>query len=638
MSRAHNSDVKSVWILAAVGLVGWGCSPAPTKASSDPKPTVASGPTNLLTVTDPLAEPSAWLSNGLVGVRVNRRGDGDGEPYFSINGYQTTGEEKLFAEPSPVLPLFKVDDRLPMPSEFEEYKQVLDTATGILRTKYRWNGHTVESEASIDSETGAVSQRAVISPAIGVSALVGTKYLPATEAEDIDDSLSGGGESGNKVTFGTKVTGTKVEVWRRSEQRSDTNTEPQRASRPPQIEIEGDPESERYARSLDFYLRQSVNANGTMSVAPMGLSSDHYFGHIFWDADIWVFPALALLYPERAKAIPNYRIRMRKPAMENFNQWMADGRPYGKGSLGVLPSTGKFMGVKYPWESSVSGRETVPGPSKYQDHITGSIAWSLRYGAKLGLVDPARSQEITGLAGLFYLNRMSPTGLLGTMSPDENHIGDNDLYTNILANECIDTLESSKPNQRAPLPKDAKSFLTYDNDPVRGYKQAAAVLAIYPLQYPPAEKQAVVMLDRFMGKVSKNGPAMSDSVHATILARLGRADEAYELWKKDRVEFADQPLMMFSEKRSKPVTYFVTGAGGWMQTLLYGFLGLRIDDQPRPKAAWQQKLKSGAYISAEPRLPSAWKKLAVSVVIDGVTYRATATGPSFQMTAVKAPN
>jgi trehalose/maltose hydrolase-like predicted phosphorylase len=583
----------------------------------------------LLTVTDPLAKPSAWLSDGLVGIRINRRGDGEGESFFSTNGYQKTGEEKILAEPSPVLPLFKIDDRFPEPSELEDYEQVLDTATGILRTKYRWNGHSVESEVSIDSESGVVSQRATISPSVGVSTRVGEKYLPATEAEDANES---------PMAFGAKVTGTKVEVWRQTALGTNSFSGASRTSRPTQIEIEGDPESERYARSLDFYLRQSVNAKGTMSVAPMGLSSDHYFGHIFWDADIWVFPALALLDPARAKAIPNYRIRMQKPAMENFNQWMADGRPYGKGSLGITASAGKFMGVKYPWESSVSGKETVPGPSKYQDHITGSIAWSLRYGAKLGLVDPARSAEITRLAGLFYLNRMSPAGLLGTMSPDENHIGDNDLYTNILANECIDTLESSKPNQRAPLPKDSTSFLTYDKDPVRGYKQAAAVLAIYPLQYPPAEKQASVMLDRFMGKVSKNGPAMSDSVHATILARLGRADEAYELWKKDRVEFADQPLMMFSEKRSKPVTYFVTGAGGWMQTLLYGFLGLRIDDQPRPKAAWQQKLKSGAYISAEPHLPSGWKKLAVSVVIDGTTYRATATTESFQISPVKAPN
>ena len=367
-----------------------------------------------------------------------------------------------------------------------------------------------------------------------------------------------------------------------------------------------------------------------MSVAPMGLSSDHYFGHIFWDADVWVFPALALLDPARAKAIPNYRLRMRSAAIDNFSAWMVSGRPYGNGSLGVPAIAGKVMGLKYPWESSVSGKETVPGPSKFEDHITGSIAWSLRYGTKLGLVDPSRSAEITRLAGLYFLRRMSPTGLLGTMSPDENHIGDNDLYTNILANECIDTLEASKPNQRAPLPKDEKSFLTYDNDSMRGYKQAAAVLAIYPLQYPPAEKQASVMLDRFMDKVTKNGPAMSDSVHATILARLGRADEAYALWQKDRDEFADHPLWMFSEKRSKPVTYFVTGAGGWMQTLLYGFLGLRLDDQPMPGALWKLQLKSGAWISAIPHLPSAWKRLAVTVVLDGQPYRLTASGKTLR--------
>jgi hypothetical protein len=367
-----------------------------------------------------------------------------------------------------------------------------------------------------------------------------------------------------------------------------------------------------------------------MSVAPMGLSSDHYNGHIFWDADVWVFPALALLDPQRASAIPMYRLRTLPAAQANYWQWLAAGRPTGSGNLGAQGKMEAAPGAKYPWESSVSGGETVPGPSKFEDHITGSIAWSLQYGAKLGIVSTAELSKVTNLAANFYLHRMSPTGLLGTMSPDENHIGDNDLYTNILANECIDTLEASKPNQRAPLPKDDQSFLTYDNDPVRGYKQAAAVLAIYPLQYAPAEKQASVMLERFMDKVTKNGPAMSDSVHATILARLGRADEAYALWQKDRDEFANHPLWMFSEKRSKPETYFVTGAGGWMQTLLYGFLGLRLDDQPLPNAAWKLQLKSGAWISAVPHLPAAWKRLALTVVLDGKPYRLTANGATLR--------
>lgn len=613
-----------------------GCSNAPSERQ-DTRTAKRDRSTDSFTVTDPNEGPSAWLSDGLVGFRINRRGDGEGEPFFSASGYQKSGEEKLVANATICPPLFMIDGAFPKIAELKNYQQTLDPQTGLLETKYTWRRHDVRTRVAIDPETGVIVQSSMVSPKTGVSTWMGNEYSTLMSTGEIKNTPAPP-STGTRIPFSTSISNSTDGDTLKIFQHVQTGSSPvdlrldtfkiiaKKFRTRPQIEIKGDEVSQSYARSLDFYLRQSVNAEGTMSVAPMGLSSDHYFGHIFWDADVWVFPALALLDPSRAKAIPNYRLRLRKAAEENFQRWLGNGRPTGRGSLGSVDSTVSAPGAKYPWESAVSGKETVPGPSKFEDHLTGSVAWSLRYGAKLGLVDPVQSAEITRLAGLLYVRRMSPTGLLGTMSPDENHIGDNDLYTNILANECIETLDASKPNPRAPLPKDEKSFLTYDNDPVRGYKQAAAVLAIYPLQYAPAENQASVMLERFMDKVTKNGPAMSDSVHATILARLGRADEAYALWQKDRDEFANHPLWMFSEKRSKPVTYFVTGAGGWMQTLLYGFLGLRLDDQPMPGAAWKLKLKSGAWISGIPRLPSAWKRLAVTVVLDGKPYRLTAAG------------
>ena len=70
------------------------------------------------------------------------------------------------------------------------------------------------------------------------------------------------------------------------------------------------------------------------------------------------------------------------------------------------------------------------------------------------------------------------------MSPDENHIGDNDLYTNLLAMWLTNGRKwPATPTYK--LPKDAKGFLTYDGDPVKGYKQAAAILACYPPSSTP---------------------------------------------------------------------------------------------------------------------------------------------------------
>src|SRR5690606_25073555 len=110
----------------------------------------------------------------------------------------------------------------------------------------------------------------------------------------------------------------------------------------------------------------------------------------------------------------------------------------------------------------------------------------------------------------------------------------------------------AKPTYK--LPQDDKTFLTYDNDALRGYKQAAAVLSIYPLQYPPAEEQARAMMERFADKVTRNGPAMTDSIHAIIWARLGEKEKAYQAWHDSWKPFVKPPFMLFSEKRNSSRT------------------------------------------------------------------------------------
>jgi trehalose/maltose hydrolase-like predicted phosphorylase len=176
------------------------------------------------------------------------------------------------------------------------------------------------------------------------------------------------------------------------------------------------------------------------------------------------------------------------------------------------------------------------------------------------------------------------------------------------------------------LPRDEESFLTYEGDPERTYKQAAAVLAIYPLQFPEAERQAKVMMERFAPKVTPNGPAMSDSVHALIWARLGETEKAYRTWRKSWQDFTKHPLLLFSEKRSKEVSYFTTGAGGCLQTVIYGFLGFRLDEWTPPETQWSRRLRSGLVLSVRPSLPSEWRRVTFkNFRVLGKTYSLEAT-------------
>ncbi len=86
----------------------------------------------------------------------------------------------------------------------------------------------------------------------------------------------------------------------------------------------------------------------------MGLSGLGYNGHVFWDTDLWMFPALLVLHPEMAKSMVEYRYQRLEPARKNA---FAHG----------------YKGAMFPWESADSGVEETPvwalsGP--FEHHIT----------------------------------------------------------------------------------------------------------------------------------------------------------------------------------------------------------------------------------------------------------------------------
>ncbi len=95
----------------------------------------------------------------------------------------------------------------------------------------------------------------------------------------------------------------------------------------------------------------------------MGLSGLGYNGHVFWDADLWMFPALLVMHPEMAKSMIEYRYERLDAARKNA---FAHG----------------YKGAMFPWESAGSGVEETPvwalsGP--FEHHITacvGLAAWN----------------------------------------------------------------------------------------------------------------------------------------------------------------------------------------------------------------------------------------------------------------------
>src|SRR5207237_2100339 len=84
-----------------------------------------------------------------------------------------------------------------------------------------------------------------------------------------------------------------------------------------------------------------------------------YYGHVFWDADTWMFPPLLVLHPEIARSMVGFRYRSLAAARRNA-------------------AHNGYRGAMYPWESDELGDEATPRfawqNALYENHVTGDVA------------------------------------------------------------------------------------------------------------------------------------------------------------------------------------------------------------------------------------------------------------------------
>ena len=129
------------------------------------------------------------------------------------------------------------------------------------------------------------------------------------------------------------------------------------------IIIKGDDSAQQEVHSMLYHLYSFCRAGSALSPSPMGLSGLGYNGHVFWDTDLWMFPALLVLHPDLAQSLIEYRFQRLEAARRNAF------------ALG-------FKGAMFPWESAETGVEETPvwalsGP--FEHHITacvGIAAWN----------------------------------------------------------------------------------------------------------------------------------------------------------------------------------------------------------------------------------------------------------------------
>jgi trehalose/maltose hydrolase-like predicted phosphorylase len=394
--------------------------------------------------------------------------------------------------------------------------------------------------------------------------------------------------------------------------------------------IPDDPDAQLAVRFALFQLWSNVGARGESAVGARGLTGPGYAGHVFWDADVFVLPAMASMSPKAARAMLEYRLR-------RLPQAYARAR-----SL-------RMNGARFPWESATQGDDVTPTSGRangewvpiltgtLEEHIVADVAWAAGWYAdwtgdqafltgpgKLLLTDTARywaSRAQVETDGRAHLRHV--------IGPDEYHEDvDDNAYTNLLAGWNLRraaTLTSSadEANQWLALADalvDGYDPDTHRHEQFAGYyelepllvkdvgsppfaadlllgaartsasqviKQPDVLMAHHLLPGSMPNGSFVADLDFYLPRTA-HGSSLSPAISASLLARAGRPDEALALLDIAlRLDLDDLTGI------TSAGLHLATLGGVW-QALLLGFAGARVD--------------AGA-LSLDPHLPTRWGSL-----------------------------
>jgi len=414
------------------------------------------------------------------------------------------------------------------------------------------------------------------------------------------------------------------------------------------VQVRGDPQAQLALRFALFQLWCAIKARGELAVGARGLSGTGYSGHVFWDADVFVLPAVAAMDPAAGAAMIRYRLRRLDAAR-------ARARAAGR------------RGARFPWESAASGQDVTPRGARLggrrvpvltgqlEEHITADAAWAAaHYASWTGLGTPAVAPLLTETARYWAsrcrLDAAGSAHIDAVIGPDEYHERvDDNAFTNVMARWNLRAgADAADRAGTAPGETDRWRELAgrladgYDAATGR-YEQFAGYFALEPLlitdiAVPPvaadlllgrdrvARSQLIKQPDVLMahhlvpdqvepGSLGPNldyydprtahGSSLSPAITASLLARAGRPDEALQMLRMALALDLDDLTGMTG------AGLHMASLGGVWQAVVTGMAGVRV--------------RAGV-LTVDPRLPGAWDGLHLRFRCLGRKVRLDITG------------
>ncbi|GLQ47208.1 hypothetical protein GCM10007862_22590 [Dyella lipolytica] len=380
------------------------------------------------------------------------------------------------------------------------------------------------------------------------------------------------------------------------------------------IVVDGDPQVQKAVHSDLYYLL----SNTTVDTAwPMGACAltPNYAGHAFWDSDSWVFPALLLLHPERAKPIVMFRHRTMQPARERAVQYGA-------------------KGTMYPWEADPqTGVDNTPhfaygvyreihvnadiAIAQWQYYLaSGDTAWLKQYGwPVIHEIAQFWASRVT------YDKAQDRYEIMHVTSPDEAYDDvPNDSFTNAAARKALlIAIEAAKAvgepadpqwsNMAAkmyiPFLEKEQRHLDFDesvpHDKITWMGSSLAWLMYPNLDLPMSETVRRNDFDFQLHELKVHGDDPNEMMMvmlAVAASELGDAKTAGDWIQRNLVGFLKPPFNVRTETVANNAGYILATSAGFVQSMVYGLTGLRIDDK-------------GLDAAYAPTLPPTWTSLTL---------------------------
>ena len=316
-------------------------------------------------------------------------------------------------------------------------------------------------------------------------------------------------------------------------------------------------------------------------LSPLGLSKNEWGGNQLWDADFWIFRAILPLWENFAESIVSYRRKTLEQAMEHA-------------------AASGWAGAWYPWQTDDEGRTVAPAGYRDELHVnlwialaaweyykvSGSTSWLLEKGWPVisGIADFLGSRTELEGDGFFHLN-----GILG---PDEAvwECGKLRVNDNFLTNYGVKKLMKIAEQAAAELSLGGKSHWRevgeniylpepdangilpeYKGYTGHGIKQADVILAFYPLGYPASPEVISKNIKFYRDKQMYYGPLMSSQIESCLIMARGDKEKGLERLIQGMNEFTRGRHYMPFECRDNDNSVMLTGIGGELQALIYGY-------------------------------------------------------------------